>query len=109
MKTRYDEPSILISIIMTDRGHIFHWGRARRSHERFSPRKWDRSWRYRRSGDCTTATNDGPPKEPKSSVLRVASAHLRSVSELCSVAHACPREFRSPDSSRSTNCLSLSG
>jgi hypothetical protein len=27
-------------------------------------RKWDRSWRYRRSGDCTTATNDGSPKEP---------------------------------------------
>jgi hypothetical protein len=23
------------------------------------------------------------------------------------VAHACPREFRSPDSSRSTNCLRL--
>jgi hypothetical protein len=38
------------------------------------PGKWDRSWRYRRSGDCTTATNHGPPKEPKSSVLRVASA-----------------------------------
>jgi len=34
---------------------------------------------------------------------------LRSVSELCFVEHACPREFRSPDSSRSTNCLSLSG
>jgi hypothetical protein len=33
------------------------------SHERFSRRKWDRSWRYRRSGDCTTATKDGPPKK----------------------------------------------
>ena len=55
------------------RTHL-RWGRTHRSHERFSRRKWDRSWRYRRSGDCTTATNDGPPKEPKSSVLRVASA-----------------------------------
>ena len=42
------------------RTHL-RWGRTRRSHERFSRRKWDRSWRYRRSGDCTTATNDGPP------------------------------------------------
>jgi hypothetical protein len=74
MKTRYDEPSIRISIIITDREHIFRWGRTRRSHERFSRRKWDRSWRYRRSVDYTTATNDGPPKEPESSVLRVASA-----------------------------------
>src|ERR1700681_2032849 len=74
MKTRDDEPSIRISIIITDREHIFCWGRTHRSHERFSRRKWDRSWRCRRSGDCTTATTDGPPKEPKSSVLRVASA-----------------------------------
>ena len=48
---------------------------------------------------------------PKSSVLRVASARtLENVLQLClTAAHACPREFRSPDSSRSTNCLSLSG
>jgi hypothetical protein len=40
-------------------------GRTRRSHERFSRRKRDRSWRYRRSVDCTTATNDGPPERAR--------------------------------------------
>jgi hypothetical protein len=65
MKTRYDEPSIRISIIFTDRERIFRWGRTRRSHEPFSQRKWDRSWRYRRSVDYTTATNDGPPEKAR--------------------------------------------
>ena len=73
MKTRYDEPSIRISITITDRERIFHWGRIRRSHERFSRWKWDRSWRYRRSVDCTTATNDGLPEKPESARLRAAS------------------------------------
>jgi hypothetical protein len=88
IKTRYDEPSIRISIVITDREHIFRWGRTRRSHERFSRRKWDRSWRYRKSGDCTTATNDGPPKEPKSSVLRVASVRTL---EICRTVLRCTR------------------
>jgi hypothetical protein len=65
MKTRYDEPSIRISTIITDQEHSFRWGKTRRSHERFSRRKWDRSWRYRRSVDCTTATNDGPPEKAR--------------------------------------------
>jgi hypothetical protein len=73
MKTCYDEPSIRISITTTDREHIFHWGRTRRTHERFSRRKWDRSWRYRRSVDCTTATNDGLPERPESTRLCAAS------------------------------------
>src|SRR5580700_7211301 len=73
MKTLYDEPSIRISITITDREHVFHWGRTRRSHERFSRRKWDRSWRYRRSVDCTTATNDELPEKPESTGLRAAS------------------------------------
>jgi hypothetical protein len=72
-KTGYDEPSIRISITITDREHIFHWGRTRRSHERFSRRKCDRSWRYRRSVDCTTATNDGLPKKPESTRFSAAS------------------------------------
>jgi len=59
-------------------------------------------------GGLRHRSNDGPPKEPKSSVLRVAAARtLEICPELCFVAHACPREFRLPDSSRSTNCLSL--
>src|SRR5208283_356452 len=64
MKTLYDEPSIPISITITDQEHIFRWERTHPSHERFSRRKWDRSWGYRRSVDCTTATNDGLPEEP---------------------------------------------
>ena len=45
---------------------------TRRSHERFSRRKWGPSWRYRRSVDSTTATNDGLPKrEPEPTRLRV--------------------------------------
>jgi hypothetical protein len=39
MKPRYDQRSIRISIIITDREHISHWGRIHRSHERFSRRK----------------------------------------------------------------------
>ena len=81
MKTRYDEPSIRISIIITDREHIFRWGRTHPSHERFSRRKWERSWGYRRSVDCITATNDGLPEKPQSTRLRAASpGALKSVS-----------------------------
>jgi hypothetical protein len=57
-----------------EREHISRLGRTRPSHDPFSRRKWGQSWRCRRSVDCTTATNDGPPKEPESTVLRVASA-----------------------------------
>jgi len=42
------------------------WERTHRSHERFSRRKSGPSWRYRRSADCITATNDGPPETPPS-------------------------------------------
>jgi hypothetical protein len=55
MKIRYDKPSIRISIIITDREHIYRWGRTHRSHERFSHRKWGPSRRYRRSVGCSTA------------------------------------------------------
>src|SRR4029077_12024373 len=72
MKIRYDEPSIRISIIITDREHIYRWGRTHRSHERFS-RKWGPSRRYRRSVGCITATNDGLPEKPESTRLRAAS------------------------------------
>jgi len=73
MKIRYDEPSIRISIIITDREHIYRWGRTHRSHERFSRRKWGPSWRCRRSVGCITATNDGLPEKPESTRLRAAS------------------------------------
>ena len=73
MKTRYDEPSIRISTIITDREHIYRWGRTHRRHERFSRRKWSPSWRYRRSVGCITATNDGLPEKPESTRLRAAS------------------------------------
>ena len=73
MKIRYDEPSIRISIIITDREHIYRWGRTHRSHERFSRRKWGPSWRYHRSVGCITATNDGLPEKPESTRLRAAS------------------------------------
>ena len=73
MKIRYDEPSIRISIIITDREHIYRWGRTHRSHERFSRRKWGPSRRYRRSVGCITATNDGLPEKPESTRLRAAS------------------------------------
>ena len=73
MKIRYDEPSIRISIIITDREHIYRWGRTHRSHERFSRRKWGPSWRYRRSVGCITATNDGLREKPESARLRAAS------------------------------------
>ena len=73
MKIRYDELSILISIIITDREHIYRWGRTHRSHERFSRRKWGPSWRYPRSVGCITATNDRLPEKPGSARLRAAS------------------------------------
>ena len=41
------------------RTHL-RWGRTHRSHERCSRQEWGPSWRYRRSADCTTTTNDGP-------------------------------------------------
>jgi hypothetical protein len=47
--------------------------RTHRSHERFSRRKWERSWGYRRSVGCITATNDGLPEKPESTRLRAAS------------------------------------
>src|SRR6266853_5109811 len=80
MKTRCGERSIRISITITDREHIFHWGRTRRSHERFSRRKWDRSWRYRRSVDCTTAKNDGLPEKLESTRPRAASPSSSEIS-----------------------------
>jgi len=40
MKTLYDEPSIPISIIITDQEHIFRWKRTHRNRERFRRRKW---------------------------------------------------------------------
>src|ERR1700676_5154118 len=73
MKTRYGEPSIPISITITDREHIFRWGRTHPSRERFSRRKWGQSWQCRRSVDCTTATNDGLPEKRASTRLRAAS------------------------------------
>jgi hypothetical protein len=73
MKIRYDESSIRISIIITDREHIYRWGRTHRSHELFSRRKWGPSRRYRRSVGCITATNDGLPEKPESTRLRAAS------------------------------------
>ncbi|SRR6266481_1304057 len=65
MKARYGEPSIRISITITDREHIFRWGRTRPSHERFSRRKWGPSRLYRRLVDCTTATNGGLPERAR--------------------------------------------
>ena len=65
MKARYDERSIRISITIIDREHIFHWGRTRPSHERFSRRKWGPSWPFRRSVGCITATNDGLPEKAR--------------------------------------------
>jgi hypothetical protein len=101
MNIRYDEPSIRISIIITDREHIYRWGRTHRSHERFSRRKWGPSWRYRRSVGCITATNDGLPETPESTRLELPPLGvLKSVSELCSLAHACIGEFHSLDSDR---------
>ena len=38
MKPRYVEPSIRISITITDRERISRWGRTRPSHDRFSRR-----------------------------------------------------------------------
>jgi len=81
MKIPYDEPSIRISIIITDREHIYRWGRTRRNHERLNRRKWGPSWRYRRSVGCITATNDGLPDKRESTRLRAASPRvLKSVS-----------------------------
>src|SRR5437879_2992068 len=105
MKTRYGEPSIRISITIIDREHIFRWGKTRRSHERFSRREWDPSWRCRRLVDCTSATTAGCLKEPESTRLRGAyPAALKSLSERCSVAQACIGELGSADSSRAANC-----
>src|SRR6516225_4680169 len=73
MKIRYDEPSIRISIIITDREHIYRWGRTHRNHERFSRRNWGPSWRYRRPVGCIPATSDGLPEKPESTRLRAAS------------------------------------
>jgi hypothetical protein len=105
---RYVEPSIRISITITDRERISRWGRTRPSHDPFSRRQWGQSWQCRRSVDCTTATNDGSPKRARlCRRYTLAARPLKSVSELRSLAHACIREFRSPDSSRSANCLSF--
>src|SRR5467141_3058075 len=65
MKPRYDELSLPISITITDGERIFRWGRTHRSHERFTRPKWDPSWRYPSSADCTTATNDGLPERAR--------------------------------------------
>src|SRR5262249_22510482 len=62
MKARYVEPWIHISTTITDREPISRWGRIRPTRDPFSRRAWDQSWRCRRSADCTTATNDGPPE-----------------------------------------------
>jgi hypothetical protein len=80
-------------------------GRTRRSHERFSRRKWGPSWRYRRSVSCTTATNGGlPERAPIYTRLRGAyPVALKSLSERYSVAQACIGEFGSADSSRAAN------
>ena|SRR6516164_9420173 len=108
MKIRYDEPSIRISLIITDREHIYRWGRTHRSHERFSRRKWGPSWRYRRSVGCITATNDGLPEKPKSTRPRAASPRgLNSVSGLCSLAHACIVEFHSLELRQCRDLLTL--
>src|SRR5271165_1411023 len=108
MKIRYDEPSIRNSIIITDREHIYRWGRTHRSHERFSRRKWERSWGYRRSVGCITATNDGLSDKPESQSLPGCELPplgvLKSVSGLCSLAHACIGEFHSLDSDRAAIC-----
>lgn len=107
MKTRYGEPSIRISITTIDREHIFRWGKTRRSHERFSRRKWGPSWRYRRSVDCTTATNGGLPERAIHQAARPRLGALKPASELCSLAQACIGEFGSPDSSRAADCSRL--
>src|SRR5258705_85021 len=108
MKTPCGEPSIRISITITDREHTFRWGRTRRSHERFGRRKWGPSWHCRKSADCTTATNAGLPEKPKSTPLRAAfprcfEIRLRTVL----LEHACIGELRSPDSPRAANCSSF--
>src|SRR5580693_9889078 len=93
MKTRYDEPSIRISITITDRERIFHWGRTLRSHERFSRWKWGLSWRYCRSVDCTTATNDGLPEKPESTRLYSASPWGSEISVRTVLPSAVPRRI----------------
>src|SRR6267378_5594848 len=65
MKPLYDELSLPISITITDRERIFRWGRTHRSHERFTRPKWDPSYHYPSSADCTTATNDGLPERAR--------------------------------------------
>jgi hypothetical protein len=58
-------PSTNSRATFTDREPIFRWGRTHPSHERFSRRKWDPSWRCRKSVDCITATNDGLPESAR--------------------------------------------
>src|SRR6267143_5279337 len=65
MKPLYDELSLPSSITTTDRERIFRCGRTHRSHERFTRPKWDPSYHYPSSADCTTATNDGLPERAR--------------------------------------------
>jgi hypothetical protein len=65
MNTRYDEPSLRISIPIADREHIFRGGTTHRSHARFGHQKGGPSWRCRSSEDCITATNNGLPEKAR--------------------------------------------
>jgi hypothetical protein len=62
MKPPSDASSNRTWMIITNRELIFRWERSHLSRERLSPQKWDQSWRFPRSADCTAATNDGPPE-----------------------------------------------
>src|SRR6267378_1152188 len=107
MKPRYDELSLPISITITDGERIFRWGRTHRSHERFTRPKWDPSWRYPSSADCTTATNDGLPERARINPAGIGFPTFWS--EECSRTGAHHSEFGSPDSSRVHKPIDLCG
>jgi hypothetical protein len=88
MKARYVEPSIRISITITDRERISCWGRTRPSHDPFRRQQWGQSWQCRRSADCTTATNDGSPERATLPTLHASCSAL----EIClRTTLPCPR------------------
>ena len=105
MKPRYVEPSPRISSTITNREHIFLWGRTRLSRERFSRRKGGESWRYRRWAGYITATNDGPPEKcdhplssfgsmtlnlvPRCAHVRTCGLVARGPQQMSKTAHEC--------------------
>ena len=90
----------IASSITTDRERIFRSEKTRRSHERFSRRKWGPSWPFRRSVGCIIATNDELPE--RAQFHHATRCHL---GNSCPYPLICVPVHPFIDSSRALCCL----